>query len=434
MEKITLYSRDSKSNILEWSVRIAPTPSNKTKTGQENDIVVEEGLLEGKKTETRTTISKGKNIGKMNESSSREQAKSQALSKIEKKKKQGYKSLEDLGMGKEIQVLSNQEYSIDYLKGILNHALPANRTDAEGYSKPMKAQPYYKVKTVNGIKFKTNEPVIKFPCLGQPKLNGFRVICRWEKVKLEQGTVFEQEIYKPVFRSKEGLRYDILEHIESELTEQMFKWNINGKEIELAFDGEMYIHGEILSEISSAVRKRNLKTTLLKFYIFDLAIEDLRQDERLRILEEISRISTQNNTVNLGWVIHTEINSNEQAQMFTDMHIKAGHEGAIFRDKKATYQFGKRPQTMTKLKRSEDKEFPIIDVVGGDNTPELGVFVCRAENGESFKVTPEGTQDSKREYLSNKSNYIGKMLTVRFFERTTNGLPFHGIGVVRDYE
>ncbi len=90
---------------------------------------------------------------------------------------------------------------------------------------------------------------------------------------------------------------------------------------------------------------------------------------------------------------------------------------------------------MTKLKRSQDKEFKVINVIGGENTPELGVFVCLAENGMEFNCTPEGTKEQKMEYLTNKVNYIGKMLTVRFFERTKDGKPFHAVGVtIRDYE
>lgn len=406
-----LYARTSSGKINVWEL------TAKDLNIVEAGILISEGDFDGKKTQTwRQT--KGKNKGKMNATTDYEQACSEAESRWIKKKKQGYKSLQDLGID-----------SVDDLE----EALPFFRTDANGISKPMKAQPYYKYisKTVDGkiVKTKTNIPVISFPCLGQPKLNGFRVIARWETVKEGEG-IFAQEVEKVVFRSKEGLRYDILEHIEAEFTEDMFQLANVAYENGLAFDGEMYIHNEILSEISSAVRKRNSKTPLLEFRIFDLAIENMKQKERLELLTTILSTSK----LSIKRVPHIRIESNEHAQLFTDDCIKQGYEGAIFRDAKATYQFGKRAKTMVKLKRSEDKEFIIINVIGGDNSPELGVFVCIAENGEEFKVTPEGTHENKREYLSNKSNYIGKQLTVRFFERTITGVPFHAVGVVRDYE
>jgi DNA ligase-1 len=409
----SLYARNSNGKINVWEV-IAKEIST-VKAG----ISISEGDFDGRKSVTWRDC-KPKNVGKMNATTPYEQACSEAEARFVKKQKQGYKTLEILG--------------IDSVND-LETALPMNRTDANDISKPMKAQPYYKTKTVDGKLIKTNEPRISFPCFGQPKLNGFRVMARWETVKEGEG-IFAQEVEKVVFRSKEGLRYDILEHIEIEFTKEMFFLEHgfeDGKLVfndELVFDGEMYIHGEILSEISSAVRKRNDKTKLLQFHIFDIAIEKLPQKERNTILYNLPSSKT-NNYCKIGSI---RIESNERAQAFTDECIKKGYEGAIFRDMKATYQFGKRPQTMVKLKRSEDKEFVIKDVIGGDNTPDLGIFVCIAENGETFKVTPEGTDEKKRKYLSNKLNYIGKQLTVRFFERTITGVPFHAIGVVRDYE
>ena len=226
------------------------------------------------------------------------------------------------------------------------------------------------------------------------------------------------------------------EHIEKEFTKEMFSTiNIKGEQIEIVFDGEMYIPNEILSEISSAVRKRNNKTEKLKFYIFDIAISEVNQKSRLQFLDEFRTLLINNSCKNILTVNSIKINSNEEAQEFTDTCIKQGYEGAIFRDINAEYQFGKRPQTMVKLKRFQDKEFKIVDVVGGDNSPELGVFICVQEQGLKFKVTPEGSQDIKKEYLSNKTKYIGKKLTVRFFERTKDNLPFHAVGTtIRDYE
>lgn len=382
----TLYARNSNGKINEWKV-VAQQMSDAC------IVIISEGLINGEKTATSRTC-KGKNIGKMNETSPYEQACLDAQSRWEKKKKQGYKSLMDLDIIfiEQLQLYQNCLFQrgVD-IQYILEWTLPKNRTDANNFSKPMKASSYFKD---NG------EVRIKFPAFGQPKLNGFRVMARWEEIEEGEG-IFKTKVEKVVFRSKEGLRYDILEHIEKEFTKNMFlsKYRIkdnNWKEYELVFDGEMYIHGEVLSEISSAVRKKNSNTHKIKFYIFDIAIEELCQSARLTILEDILT-----NTIksNIELVPTINIKSNEHAQISTDQWIKEGFEGGIFRDIKATYQFGKRPQTIVKLKRSQDKEFKILDVVGGDNSPDLGIFLCQAENGLSFKCTPEGSHDIKREYL-----------------------------------
>lgn len=420
-----LYARNSNGSINEWKLSVEILADNTALTH------IEEGVLGGKLTETVRATKKGKNLNKMNATTAYEQACNEAQSRWEKKKKQGYKSMLDLGYTYISDMVYKETVNPHYthyftnesLQAMIEIALPKDRTDANNISKPMKAQPY----------FKDNGDVrIKFPCFGQPKLNGFRVMARWEKVMEGEG-IFAAEVEKVVFRSKEGLRYDILEHIETQMTEEMFRPSDGSPE--RALDGEMYIHGEILSEISSAVKKRNAKTPLLKFCMFDCAVEGIKQNERIEDLEIMIDFIEANELTSLNIVETIIIKDNEHAQRFTDECIKRGYEGAIFRDMKAEYQFGKRPQTMVKLKRSQDKEFKIVDVVGGDNSPELGVFVCLAENGQTFKCTPEGSHDIKKEYLSNKANYIGKMLTVRFFERTKDDLPFHAVGVaVRDYE
>lgn len=407
-----LYARNSNGKINKWAIAAQ----------DDGKVVIWEGLIDSDNITRTERKCKPKNIGKMNETTSYEQACSEAQSRWEKKKKQGYKSLSDLGLEEALRMGSINLNDNSSIERAINLILPQTRTDASNISKPMKAQQYFKD---NG------EVRLKFPVFAQPKLNGFRVMARWEKVMEGEG-IFSQEVEKVVFRSKEGLRYDILEHIEKEFTKDMFFPTWNGKQIEISFDGEMCIHNEILSEVSSAVRKRNSKTKLLKFCIFDIAVDGYKQSIRIAELNDLMILNF-NNIIEIVETI--TISSNEEAQVFTDKCINNGYEGAIFRDMKATYQFGKRPQTMTKLKRSQDKEFLIIDVVGGENSPDLGIFVCQAENGKTFKCTPEGSHDLKREYLVNKVNYIRKMLTVKFFERTKDNLPFHAVGItIRDYE
>lgn len=415
----TLYARNSNGKINEWQISLSDEKTVAV-------IIIEEGELEGRKTVSKRQILKGKNVGKMNETTPFEQAFKQAHSRWLDKRKRGYKSLKDLASSDDMKSFEEVGLTDKGLENFLDYTLPKNRTDANNLSKPMKAQPYFK---------DDGTPRIGFPCLGQPKLNGFRVIARLEKIQEGEG-MFAQEIEKVVFRSKEGLRYDILEHIESELDPEWFKLWIEGDNfIEIAFDGEMYIHGEILSEISSAVRKRNPKTSKIKFYIFDVACDGLSQKDRITIIKNLREPFRARNITNNIIIDTIEIDHNIQAQFETDNWIKEGYEGAIFRDMKAHYQFGSRPKTMVKLKRSQDKEFIIKDIIGGDNAPDLGIFICIAENGNTFKVNPEGSHEVRREYLTNKDNYISKRLTVRFFERTKDGLPFHAVGVaVRDYE
>ncbi len=86
-----LYARDSSGRINQWHTLVQ----------QMSDaviIIIHEGLIDGKKTSTSRAVKSGKNIGKMNETSPFEQACKEAESRWTKKKKQGYKSLLDLGV------------------------------------------------------------------------------------------------------------------------------------------------------------------------------------------------------------------------------------------------------------------------------------------------------------------------------------------------
>jgi len=52
-----------------------------------------------------------------------------------------------------------------------------------------------------------------------------------------------------------------------------------------------------------------------------------------------------------------------------------------------------------------------------------------------FECNGTGTVEDKLNILNNKDYYKGKFATVKFYERTKNGIPFHAnvIGI-RDYE
>src|ERR1035437_3529664 len=275
-----LYARDSKGRINTWEIYLG-------NIGEHSIINIKEGLINGRLTDSKRTVKSGKNIGKMNETTSYEQAISQAKSRWNKKKKEGYKSLSDLEITNE---------------ACLEVALSMVRTDAENHCKPMKAQPYFKD---NG------EVRIKFPCFGQPKLNGFRVMASWEEIEEGEG-MFKTKVEKVVFRSKEGLKYTILEHISDELTKDLFI--ISEPFVgNLVLDGEMYIHKEILSEISSAVRKRNFKTPLLQFNIFDFAIENMNQKNRITLMEGLKTHFRNKKVKNSKIIETTIISSNEEA-------------------------------------------------------------------------------------------------------------------------
>lgn len=411
-----LFSRDSKGNIVTWKAKVV-------NTGNQVDICKSYGLLDGQHAITWERNVQGKNIGKANETTPFEQAILKVESAIKRKKDKGYKSMEDLGIG-----------SLEELDSVL----PKYRTDAEGRIKPMKAQQYYRSKkdwkAPDGTVYDDRkyyymqnphvekEPksiITKFPAMAQPKINGVRAT-----ISLFNG--------QPKILSKEGKDYEI-PHILDYLRQKTDAFIWDGEDIVL--DGELYIHGEPLQEIASAVKKVSLITQRVIYVVFDLAVEDMNQLERWKTLKALHTEHFSDLASPIELIRSVKVPNDKLAQEITDKFISQGYEGSIFRDFNAQYKFGGRPMTMTKLKRTISEEFKIVDVLPQDKDPTKGNFICVNENGKTFAVNPKGTDDYKRKVLIFKKSFIGHNLTLTFYEWTADRIPFHSIDMsIRDYE
>lgn len=430
----TLYARDSKSKILQWNIEIIVNTSSV-------DIKISYGEYNGGQTITWQRNIQGKNIGKSNETNSYQQAEKDCNSIINNKIKKGYISL--ISIKENIKEV-NSTFKIltpveDPLYDLLNKGLPKNRLDSSGNIKPMKAQQYYRTKKnwqdpegkiwddrkyyylQNPYKTKESGAVItKFPCIGQPKINGVRCT-----IQLINNNV--------IIKSKEGTIYNVA-HIQDflNLNNDIFNYN----SIDLILDGELYIYNESLQDIGSAVKKPNLNTPRLLFILFDLAIEEKNNLERINIIKEYIKPKLDEDiNAPIEIIKSVKIENDFKAQTFTDNCILKNHEGAIFRQFEGLYAFGKRPQSITKLKRVLDEEFKIIDIIPQQKDNTKGNYVCITKEGNKFDVTPKGIEDFKRELLLNRNNYIGKNLTCVFYEYTNDNIPFHIINnIVRDYE
>ena len=416
-----LFSRDSKGKILVWNVEV-------NNTGTQVDIKMSYGEFNGALALKWKRDIKGKNIGKSNETYPFEQAQRMAESMVNRRIDQGY-----------VQFSEFETPSFEYLQ----ENVPFIKTDASGATKPMKCQQYYRSKKnwvdptgqlwddrkyfylANPYADKEDDAIItKFPCIGQPKINGVRAT-----IQLIEGKV--------KILSKEGKEYNIphiLDYFNMNI--DMFEVdNPEGEDFNIVFDGELYIHGELLQDIGSAVKKVSLMTQRVVFILFDLAIPDICQEVRWNMLKEYKAHFDQTINCPIQLIRAFKVMNDAQAQSITDLFIKEGYEGSIFRQFTNKYSFGGRPTTITKLKRCISREFKIVDVIPQDVDPTQGLYVCTTNEGKRFKVTPKGTEAFKREVLDSRSSIIGKNLTVDFYEWTRDNLPFHVLNnTIRDYE
>lgn len=438
----TLYKKNIKGKVLVWSIRLKQSYANV-------EIEIKTGEYFGAKTLHYKSV-KAKNIGKSNETTPLTQGLLMIESLVLGQRKYGYKSIDDLGIASETLAMGTEDEFVAQLA----ERLPNDATDINDMLKPMLAAGYFrsnKGKKVNGeypgwqdptgkiwkdrkYYYLLNPHVMKekgavtatFPIYGQPKINGVRC-----NIYLENDEV--------KMKSKEGEEYNVSHIIYWFSERKHLFFTVDDKPI--VFDGELYIHNELLQHIRSAVVKPNLNTPAVTYEVYDIAIAKASNRVRYAILKEKLR-----NTIDLianmpyadcpvKLVKTFNLINDAHVQAKTDEFIAQGYEGIILRKPDADYQFGKRTVNMLKLKRLISGEFQIIGIERQDNDPELGLYLCMTSDGIEFKVTPTEDEDYKRLMVIMPHLFLNKPLTCEFYEYTEKGIPFHIIhNIVRDYE
>lgn len=411
-----LYARGIEGEILRWFITVSENADGTT-------ILSSSGQLGGTITQFESPIIKGTNIGKRNATTSYQQANKEMLSQIERKRKKGYKSLEDLGLSESIRIQCTN--NIHRLTDILEHALPKYNTDASNAIKPMKCQP-----------FRPN--YFTYPCIGQPKINGVRGVVMWV---VKQDGLFKEE--GSVIKTKEGLEYRI-KQITDWFDNNIFN-DISNRA--LVFDGEVYCAGEPVTSIGGAARNINNPIhSRLQFICFDLSIEDVPQLERTNMLDtlfiqfdEVSQLVPgyhfKITHLPVVYLCHRDIYNDRDAQEYAKACIGLGYEGCVIRDMTSEYKFGQRPTTMMKIKQYTVEEFKIVDILPfnddtEDENSKVGQgckFLLVNNNGtdETFTCNPIGNYEKRMQYLKDKDKYVFRKCLVKFYERTINNLPFH---------
>lgn len=337
--------------------------------------------------------------------------------KIENKRKVGYKFLNEV---RDNQTLPVEEELINYLRAYL----PDYRDTSDGIILPMLA------KTFDNT---NNKIFSKGRYIGQYKINGLRCFIRVEK----NYDMFKP--YKLTFQSREGVFWDSLIILEEELIsiigierlEEMY-----GEHIIL--DGELYIPGRTINEINSAIKNiNNPLNKLIQYWCYDIAIEDVIQEERNNIRRNLlgnyrkdfsTKESHLSNTNKLVVLHNYDIINSGSATFYRDKFIDLGFEGLIMRNIEAEYQFGKRvANTMIKYKKTDDGVFTIVDIYPEDKRTDIPIFKCKNDiNDATFECHISNTLDTQRNILKNRDYYIGEKLKIEYGERSgINKVPFH---------
>ncbi len=358
----TLYGQTKSGNVYEWKIAVE---------SKENDgnIIVTRGLLDGKKTKSSKLIKKGKNIGKVNETTPIEQAIFEAKSKRNEKLDDGY------------------DYTIEGSKEKFKNLL-----------KPMLAQSYEKHKNK-----------LKYPCYAQPKLDGIRCLAR------RQGDVV-------TLYSRKGKVLDLVPHINEALLEVL-------KDGQCA-DGELYTHGWDFQKIISAIKKTNENTPGIQYHIYDLPDMNDRSKPFIKRYSSFERQDIINASACLVAVDTPLIRTEEALMSYEDKSCNEGYEGIMARNIQSEYLFGYRSSDLLKVKRFMDAEYKVTGFTDGTSI-EKGclIFVCETENGQQFRVRPTGSHEHRKSMFAYGESYIGKMLTVKFQELSNDKVPRFPVGL-----
>jgi ATP-dependent DNA ligase len=354
-----------------WSVRVLPL---------EEKAIIEttHGYKDGKMQVNEKIVEHGKNLGKKNATTAFEQAVLEAKSAWTKKKESGYS---DATTSEEKEEKEPHHKEID-----------------ESVPTPMLAHDYHK-----------RGKDIVFPCLVQPKLDGTRCVA-------VPG--------KGLF-SRNRKAYPHLAHIKSE---------IDKLDPSIILDGELYSNTLSFQEIVGIVKKEkelSQKESQIKFHVYDVIINKPFVER----LEFLTQLFKQNNFKTLVLVKTEPCKSEGAMKEIHEQYIMAGWEGIMLRNHKGMYKYT-RSVDLQKFKLFFDTECEIIGCKEGEGL-EKGcvVWQCKTDEGKTFSCRPRGSREERQEMFLNGESYVGKMLTVRYQEKTDDGLLRFPVGIaMRDYE
>lgn len=347
----TLYAKAKTGKIKEWVVTV-----------EGSTIIVMHGQKDGKMTSQVTIITKGKNIGKANETTPEEQALSEALSKW------------------------NKQYDKDYRVSV---------EDIPESTLPPLAKKYQDASAALGEEYD--------------------VLCKLDGVRC---TMFYND-GDVIFQSRGGKPYPVIQEIVEELYEQM--WQFHPK---VVIDGELYCHGMHLEDITSAVKKHNDDTPRIEFHVFDM--HNPAYPERTWENRYLAYGAAFGTTGCVQAVKATMVSTERSMIKLHDRFVAEGYEGVVLRKLDAKFVFGHRTTDFQKYKIRIDKEFKVLRFEidkNGCAIPWCATDERADDDREEFKAPLIGTRKYQQKIAKNQEKYINRWLKVEFESYSKYGVP-----------
>ena len=168
----------------------------------------------------------------------------------------------------------------------------------------------------------------------------------------------------------------------------------------------------------------------LEFVVFDMTpIEDYHRGkcdmtyiERLRLMEE--KIGNGNEFIRLVPKYGVTKDVDEIYDKLNEV-VNQNLEGLMLNTLNGKYEFGKRPKTIMKVKKFQDGDVLVTDIIEGDGRLKgtLGKVEVQFKYKDKIytNYVGSGFSDSERSYYwEHKDELIGKVITISYFEISTN--------------
>jgi len=355
MKLDTIYKKTKTGATQEWTIEVV---GNKYRTHS--------GQVGGAITTNEWTICYGKNVGRANETTDKEQTMLEAVAKRTKKLESGY---------------------FENIKHI----------NKQQYFEPMLAS-----------KWEDSKDKVTYPIFSQPKLDGIRCVVTKNGMFSRNG--------KPIISAP---------HIRESLSEvfEVYPDLILDGELyadKFASDCNKIVSLVKKSKPTDADLKESKKN--IQYWIYDLPDNDIQFGERCERLHEL--FENYNSFSKHCVEVETEIcNDEDEVMGLYEEYVDNGFEGQMLRLNKE-YE-NKRSKSLMKHKSFVDEEYTILDIVEGEGnrTGTAGYMVFETAEGKRFKSNVKGTWEETAEMLKNKKKLIGKEATIKYFNLTPDGIP-----------
>jgi len=257
----------------------------------------------------------------------------------------------------------------------------------------------------------------------QPKLDGVRCLIQYDK---KTGVTAW---------SRTGKQWKNIDHI----TRSLEKWFQSNQTTVL--DGELYNHDlrDDFETIISLVRRQTPddidmleSRDLVQFHCYDIIHPDNSKfEDRTRFVKWCVGQSSPYVHV----VETTQCSYEGDAKVFHQDNLEQGYEGSILRTNDVYHQ--KRTHALRKFKDFSDAEATITSWVEGKGkrVGTIGKFMAVDADGNEFGMPVMDKFDYLQNNFKDMQNWVGKIATFTYFERTKAGSYRHPLfKCIRDYE